>query len=195
MNHTFKSLVIILIVLMVIFPLAACESRPFSTTLSNPNDDSSSASLSAKTVLGNCALFINYNSKIYQNTTEVQQSQIERKINDEIHNKDYYKIQNVDTEKAIAIKNKNNSFNKYEYLFNESFSWKNKKYRINYSFFALLDGYSQGSEKCKLGKSLGKTDNLEIFENAVNNSNDTILVRPDGVNAPTKEAYFLAVAQ
>ena len=146
--------------------------------------------------------YIDYNNKIYQLTQidSLNESLIGEKISDrafEVANYGYYKINNIDTDKAIALQNADCSFCKYEYLCVETFDWEDKCYQISYSGGAMEDGSNKVDLQCHIGKSLSKLGDLEIFENVEDSSNESLLVHPTKLLCETgtgKDGYFLATA-
>ena len=144
--------------------------------------------------------YIEYDNKIYQLTQldSLSKSLIGEKVPDkavEVAN-DYYRINNIDTTKAIALQDGEYGFCKYEYLCDATFRWENKLYKISYSDFALMPGMAQNSSGFQLGKLLGKIENLKIFEAITKDSNKILFVHPDGLTDPSdKDSYFSAVAQ
>lgn len=144
--------------------------------------------------------YISCNYIIYQVTqmNPLEESLIGEKIqSEEIENEnyDFYKIKQMDTDKAIALRAANNSFYKYEYLCDENFTWENKIYNISCSGGALENESNDLDFACHVGKALGKIGNLELFENE--NSANSLLVHPDGLVCETgtgNNGYFLAAA-
>ena len=147
----------------------------------------------------NYIMYVDYNNKIYQgklqNTLD-QSASVGKKICDVDKETSCYKINNVDTNKMIAIKNEDYYFCEGNYICENSFIWKNKTYKFSDESLAAVQNNNSQDSNCKLGKSLGKVGNLNIFENAIKSSKETFVVEPDGLTGLFgKDAYFLATAQ
>ncbi len=142
--------------------------------------------------------YINYNNKIYQVTQmdSLNESLIGEKIDSkDIEGYDYYKIIHIDTDKAITLRDANNAFCKYEYLCDENFDWNGKSYIISCANGAMENASNDMDFCCHLGKVLGKTGNLELFENESDHLAMSLLVHPNGLVCETgtgKDGYFLA---
>ncbi|HEX3038094.1 MAG TPA: hypothetical protein VHO94_03770 [Oscillospiraceae bacterium] len=182
MNRFVKILAIFLICLIASLSLYGCKSK-------------SSAGLSHQIID-----FINYDNKIYELkiSDSFDKSLVGEKISGSPSKTEnsldfnYYKIVNVDTDKAIALGFTvyDFGFSKYEYLCEESFTLNNKSYKISCNNWSI-----NLKDETYLGKSLGKVDNLEVFKNAKDNSEKSLIVHPAGLLKTDERSQYLLATE